>query len=496
MNPDLLTPHIARLSALRRRYPHSYALAHADVWMNRVGGTRKGERRAAEDAVQGAPRNPDAWLALGWTVSQEAHKLRIGRFADGISAEEWQFLKIVYPLWERAAARAAELDPQHELAWARLAEAATFSGSHGVAEDAFRKSETYTADKEEVYSWGLQMFQTKWRGEKADLDRVAEAAANAEYRTTQSAGYIAQQLTEAGYKAHSDRLMNRWLAWVDGRLAKDPDDPYAHWDKASLLYHMGRKPAACREYDLVTKLLPKSVEAQYAFADALLGLGADVRSIPEYRKVLELDPQHADAPLKLGSGLKHAQQWDEAEKWYKIGIARRPNFGNGHLALAELYQWGGVKRRHAEAAREYVRCRELGGDSVAVYGGGTFALADSGNAREAVRWGEEAWKRYGGGQYTQITEKEKVFLRSALGYAYMKSNRPAEAVEEGEAVLEAAPNDPNAHQILGDAYNALGRRKDARKSWNIVVTTLTEKEDPEGVGHARKMLAKYPENGT
>jgi Tfp pilus assembly protein PilF len=78
----------------------------------------------------------------------------------------------------------------------------------------------------------------------------------------------------------------------------------------------------------------------------------------------------------------------------------------------------------------------------------------------------------------------------------MKSNRPAEAAEEGEAVLEAAPNDPNAHQILGDAYNALGRRKDARKSWNIVVTTLTEQEDPEGVGHARKMLSKYPENGT
>ncbi|MBC8104206.1 MAG: tetratricopeptide repeat protein [Cytophagales bacterium] len=496
MNAAYLTPQVERLAALRRRYPRSYALAHADVWMNRSDDAPRAERRAAEDAVRAAPRNPDAWLSLGWTVSEEAHRLRIGRSSDRISPDEWRFLRTVYPLWERAVARATELDPQHELAWTRLAQAATFSGSRSVAEAAFAKAETLSADKQQVYEWGLQMFQEKWGGQKSDLDRVAEGAANTEYKNTQSAGYIAVQLREAGYSDQADKLMNRWIATIDDLLAKNPNDPYAHWKKASLLFYMGRKPAACREYETVTKLLPKNAEAQYAYAETLLSLGADVRSIPEYRRVLELDPQNAYAPLKLGSGLKHAEKWEEAEKWYKIGIARLPNYGNGHLALAELYQWGGTKRRHAEAAREYIRCKELGGNSVAVYAGGMFALADSGKAPEAVRWGEEAWKRYGGGQYSQITGKQLAFLRAALGYAYLKSKRYQEAVEEGEAVLKMAPDDPNAHQVLGDAYNFLKQRRNARTSWNFVVETVSEERDPEGVGHARQMLAKYPENGT
>jgi tetratricopeptide (TPR) repeat protein len=496
MNAAYLTPLLPNLTSLRQHYPRNYALAHTDVWMNRQGGTAKGERRAAEDAVQSAPRNPDAWLSFGWTVSQEAHKLRGGRFANNISSAEWRSLYILYPLWEKAITRATKIDPQHTLAWTRLAEAATFSGNHQAAEDAFWKAETYSDDKFQVFEWGLQMFQEKWGGQKTDLNRVAQDAAMASYDDTKSAGRIANVLRGIGYTKEADELLNRLMASAEKRLAQDPNDAYAHWDKGSLLYFMGRKPAACREYEVVTKLLPQSVVAQYAYAETLLGLGADVRSIPEYQRVLELDPQNADAPLRLGSGFKHNKQWAEAEKWYKVAIARLPNDGNAHLALAELYQWYGGKRRHAEAAQEYARCMELGGDAPIVYAGRTFALADSGKASEAVHWGEEALNKYGGDLYSEITDKDRAFLRGALGYAYMKSKRYPEAMEQGEAVLKMAPNDPNAHELLGDTYNALGRRSNARKSWNIVVTTVPEKDDPEGVGHARKMLAKNPENGT
>jgi tetratricopeptide (TPR) repeat protein len=461
-----------------------------------VAGTAIGERIAAEDAVRGAPWNPDAWLSLGETVSTEASKLRGGRFAENISADEWRFLNSVYPLWERTVAHAAELDPQHEAAWSRLAVAATFSGNRERAEDAFWKAEKISADKYTVFDWGLQMFQEKWGGRKSDLDRVAQEAGRADYRNTQNAGMIAKELREMGYTAESDSLMSRWMAAVEQQLAKNQNDPYAHWHKGSLLYFMDRKPAACREYALVTKLLPQNVDAQYAYAETLLGLGADVRSIPEYRRVLELDPLNGDAALKLGSGLKHAQKWDEAEKWYKIGLARLPNSGDGHLALAILYQFYGEKRRHAEAAKEYARCMELGGDAPVVYAGRTFALADAGKPQEAVRWGEEAWSRYGGTQYTEITDRDRTDLQGALGYAYLKSKRYPEAAAHGEAALKITPTDLNAHEVLGDAYHALGRRKAARRSWTIVVTSIPEKDDPEGVGHARAMLAKYPENGT
>ena len=496
MNASYLTPYLPRLAALRNQYPRNYALAHTDVWMNRAGGTVRGERRASENAVQGAPRNPDAWLLLSWTVSEEAHQLRGGRFAEKLSANEWQFLNTIYPLWEQCVTRATELDPRHELAWTRLSEAATFAGNQEVAENAFWKAETHSQDKFQVFDWGLQMFQTKWGGQKSDLDRVAEDAGNAEYNSTQTAGIMAKELRGLGYATEADNLLNRWMASAENRLAKNPNDPYAHWDKGSLLYFEDKKTAACREYAVVTKLIPRNVQAQYAYAETLLGLGADVRSVPEYRRVLELDPQNADAPLKLGSGLRHAGKMDEAEKWYKVAIARTPNSGNAHLALADLYEFYSQKKRHAEAAQEYARCMELGGDAPAVYAGRTYSLAESGKTQEAIHWGKEAIDKYGGDLYSEITDRDRTALHAALGFAYMKSKQYSEALEQGEAALTMTPNDPNSHEMLGDTYFSLGRRGDARKSWNTVVETVPENQDPEGVQHVQTMLAKYPENGT
>ena len=496
MNAEYLTPYLPRLAALRHQYPLNYGLAHTDVWVNRAGGTVKGERRAAEDAVQGAPRNPDAWLSLGWTVSQEAHQLRGGRAADKISTEEWQFLHTVYPLWEYCVIKATELDPHHELAWTRLSEAATFAGDQEVAEDAFWKAETYSLDKAQTFSWGLQMFQQKWGGRKSDLDRVAQDAGNADYDGTQTAGIMAKELRGLGYATQADNLLNRWMASAENRLAKNPNDPYAHWDKGSLLYFTDKKTAACREYAVVTKLIPQNVQAQYAYAETLLGLGADVRSVPEYRRVLELDPQNADAPLKLGSGLRHAGKMDEAEKWYKVAVARTPNSGNAHLALGDLYEFYSPKKRHAEAAQEYARCIELAGDAPAVYAGRIYSLAESGKAQEAIHWGKEATDKYGGDLYSEITDRDRTALHAALGFAYMKNKQYPEALEQGEAALTMTPADANTHEMLGDTYFALGRRGDARKSWNMVVEMVPENLDPEGVQHARTMLAKYPENGT
>ena len=47
--------------------------------------------------METAPRNPDGWLTLGSTISEEGDWLRQYRLASDITSQEWQFLNSVYP---------------------------------------------------------------------------------------------------------------------------------------------------------------------------------------------------------------------------------------------------------------------------------------------------------------------------------------------------------------------------------------------------------------
>lgn len=50
---------------------------------------------------------------------------------------------------------------------------------------------------------------------------------------------------------------------------------------------------------------------------------------------------------------------------------------------------------------------------------------------------------------------------NGLGYALMAENRVAEAVTILELVVATYPDSANAHDSLGDAYEAAGRKEDA-----------------------------------
>jgi len=491
MNTLALLPHAAHLDALRRAYPHNYALAHTDVWRCRSIGNPRGEYRAATDAVKGATDNPDAWLSLGWTLSTEANKLRRARTADALDANEWAFLNRVYPLWEKAVVRATELDPVHEVAWNRVAEAATFAGDRRTASDAYWKSEQYNRDKAGAYEWGLQMFQPKWGGDPGALATVAEHAQQTDFLDTQEAGQVARALRSAGQTEAATALLNRALAKAEAAIAKNPNDPAGHWDRASILYFQDRKPASCREYATVARLLPDRVKAQYDYGYALLDMAAADKAIPVFRHVLELDPGNTDAPLRLGRALKERREYAEAEKWARVAIARAPNSVDAHFLLGEICQWGPT-RRHSEAAKEFRRCADLSPvPGAALYAFLVFALNDAGSADEAVHWGETGVAQY----EPFLKDQQMALLKTALAAAYVSKKRYQEAIDLCAPYIAASPQDINANEVIGDAYNGVGRRADARKSWQIVVDRCPYKDDPEGVTHAKEMLAKYPDNG-
>ena len=486
IDSSALLPYQSQLKALRSSYPQNYAFAHAQVWAERAGGTPRGERTAAEAVVRNAPGNADAWLCLGYTLSSEANNLRRARFAAKISEQEWVFLNHAYPLWEACTKRATELDPQHEVAWERLSEAATFAGEGAVAEDAFAKAEVYTPDKSEVYDWGLEMFQPKWGGSKASLDKTAQHAADANYTSVEEAGSIVEALKVAHYLTEAERLDNRYQAKIAARLSANSNDPFAHWDQACLLWKRGEKRAACREYKEVVRLLPNNSRAHFDYAFALDELGAKSNAIPEYRTVLRKNPAHATAAIYLGRCLKHENSDAEAEKFLREGLARMPNSEEGHYGLGELYM---KQKRWPAAATEFKRALDLEGFGPPVFANAVWAMSEAGRLDEAIKYGEEGVGMYG---EQKDNPEMAAMVHSSLGNAYGKKKRYEEQLSEFRIAQQLLPGDLTAEENIADALNDMGKRGEARKIWAKVAAQGAE--IPAAI-EAREMLAKYPENG-
>jgi tetratricopeptide (TPR) repeat protein len=74
-------------------------------------------------------------------------------------------------------------------------------------------------------------------------------------------------------------------------------------------------------------------------------------------------------------------------------------------------------------------------------------------------------------------EPDKTSIREALGRAYFRSQRYAEAAREFEAVVERYPVNDFAHFCLGRALTLTGQRDRARRHLAIAANLRPERDD-------------------
>ena len=74
-------------------------------------------------------------------------------------------------------------------------------------------------------------------------------------------------------------------------------------------------------------------------------------------------------------------------------------------------------------------------------------------------------------------EPDKSSIREALGRAYFRSARFAQAAEEFAAVVERHPVNDYAHFCLGRSYEKTGRRNDARRHLALALSLQPQRAD-------------------
>ena len=479
-DPARLVPSQAVLAAARKKYPHNYLFASSQTWLQRHLRHENAERQAAEQSVQFAPRNPDAWLTLGYTIADEGETLRQGRVAATINGPEWQFLNTSYAQWLSAVSQAARLDPLYAKAWNRVASAATFASNPQMADKALWKGIALSKNDPTYYAWGLQMYQDKWDSNPAKLQKIAQTLATLSYPTVSEGLGAAKILrdneqTPGQFAAPKQALLTSLLARTETAIAANRGDAQAHYDHAYVLKMMGNQTDAIAEFKNVAILRPSDPQSYLNLAQEYEDAHHSSLAVAAYRQALALDPTSALAHCNLGWDLKAQGQFAAAEAELRQTVKLAPLYPDGHAGLGQVL----IEENRKDAAIPEMRqALQLNPTLMPTLTEFPHLLDEQGHYAESVMAGFRVLKLLPDNQDTMITMADD----------YLHLKKWSLSIQMSQRALELNPNDAISHANLGEAYIGLGRKAEARAEWNKVVTM----NDPAMQTVARQMLAKYP----
>lgn len=479
-DPSVMVPRQAQIAAARKHFPHNYLFASADTWVQRVLQNENTERQAAEMAVQDAPRNPDAWLTLGYTIGVDANNLRQGRVASSITVSEWQFLNTAYTQWLSAVSQATRLDPLYGKAWTRVAKAATFADHPALADKALWKGIALNKTDPESYSWGLEMYQNKWDGNPAKLQQIAQALATLPYTHVFKGLVVAEALggnkkQPGQFGAQSQALLASLLARTEKVIAANPGDAQAHYDHAYALKLMGNHPDAIAEFKNVTVLRPRDPQSYLDLALEYDDAHHSSLAMAAYHQALALDPASAVAHYNLGWDLKAQGQFAPAEAEMRQAVKQAPFYPEGHAGLGQVLM---DQQRKSEAIPEMRKALQLNHYLMPTLTELPYLLDKQGHYAESVTAGQRALKL--------LPKDEGTLVTMADDYLHLK--KWDLSIQMSQRALEINSNDAISHANLGEAYIGAGRKAEARAEWNKVLAG----NDSRMATIARQMLAKYP----
>lgn len=200
---------------------------------------------------------------------------------------------------------------------------------------------------------------------------------------------------------------------------------------------------------------PAQAEVRLSLAVMYHGQGRRDEAVEEVKRVLALQPQNDNAHRLLADIHIAHSEWDAAIAAAKDAVTHRPSYWRNHSQLGLAYFRAG---RYDEAADAYQRVVELQPDSARGYQTLGTALQAAGRNDEALEKYEKA-----------ISIRPTARTYSNVATLYFWRGEYQKAADVYEKAVTLAPNDPELHANLGDAYARLGQSARAAQSYGRAV---------------------------
>lgn len=410
-------PYVERVVRLAKAHPNNAALALAENQaLESVAGLYR-RSEVAERLVRCNPKNAYNWLLLDAMMTYSAQFVRVGRTSDRVTEKEWEALAKTYRLATEVSQRAAALAPHDGETWRSLAGSATFSGDAKLARGAFWKAHQLMPNSSSVYVWGFEMFQDKWGGTDAELEKIVKLAVNAKFPTALDRRHISRILKRIGRDEESFKIADLAIAQARREIEEDPDN----------------------------------ADARYSLAMSFHERNDHFRAIPEMRESLRIQPDRVDRRSELAEMLLQDHNYQDAIPEFERILKQIPGSFTGVFGKGRALHWMG---RHAEAEPMLRKCYEAqpySGLVMHFLGGTLFSLN---RHAEALPFLKESAQR------TQWISGNHLLL----AHIYMQKGEWVNAEIQSKLGIEVAPKVPDMHWALGKARLQLGNAQEALTS--------------------------------
>jgi len=232
----------------------------------------------------------------------------------------------------------------------------------------------------------------------------------------------------------------------------------------------GRSYTRRESLDFALQMFEQAIKLDPLFASAHAGVANICGMYYEYhgrgpewiqkgeeacKRALELDPGLADVLVARARIYYAQQQYDEAIRYARLAIERKPDCDGAYNVLGRAYFASG---RFQEAADLIERAIEANGDDYNVYIPYTNALDRLGKTEIARRFRE---------MEMLVLERqlemvpEDVRARILLAADYANVGRADDAIRHAEMAVALRPNDSSVLYNAGCTYGVLGRKAEA-----------------------------------
>jgi len=231
---------------------------------------------------------------------------------------------------------------------------------------------------------------------------------------------------------------------IEQAIRLRPAAPAFRMNLGNALLALGRTTDAVASYREAAGLAPDDAEAHYNLGNALLLLEQSDDGIAALRRTLALRPSHVAAQYNLGNALRAADRLDEAAAAYAVVIRLEPAHADAHTNLGSVLHALG---RPDEAAASFMQALAARPDDPTALANLGEALREQGRTDGAAGYFRRALER----DPRQVTA-----LRSLAALAQGEGQH-AEAADLLARLVDAAPDDPAAHEHYARELHALGR---------------------------------------
>ncbi len=226
----------------------------------------------------------------------------------------------------------------------------------------------------------------------------------------------------------------------------------------------------------LTAAHPDDADLRFYLAELYHRRGDWAQAEAAYRQALELDPDYAQAFLRLGEMAEETQNFDVAAEWYNLLVAHQPTDLLGLKKLAQIKQQIGLEQEATAMEERWLAHLADLGPTVVVsqplssgwtfigYRGDEAALVRGETAPLALYWqGEgqpgtatDGWFELGDGQWVQVMEEVRnLVVNGGFELGQVPLGFPRHSVRPGTKVIDTRNNERTQVALLSNQSSSV-----------------------------------------